>query len=146
MHKDRRKRMQFWGRDREDDSLVRDVLAGEKTATACPADTYHLPEGAFDDGGWEAGDLVEVYDLKECLRCIVRITDVYRFTFGDIPERLWRGEACQDADHFREAHRICWPDIDLTDGFELMATHFELVGRAEGRTTGCAANEKGSLQ
>jgi uncharacterized protein YhfF len=123
----RLKRMQFWGRDPEDDHLVREILEGEKTATVTPADTYHLPEGPCDDGGWEVGDLVEIYDLKERLRCIVRITDVYPVAFGDIPERLWRGEACRNAEHFREAHRECWPELDLTDGFALMATHFELV-------------------
>jgi uncharacterized protein YhfF len=77
------------------------------------------------------GDLVENYDLKERLRCIVRITDVYPVAFGDLPERLWRGEACRDAEHFRQAHLECWPELDLTDGFALMATHFELVEAVE---------------
>lgn len=124
---DRPKRMQFWGEDENDDSLVVEILEGKKTATACRADGYYEAEGEFDDGGWEIGDLVDVYDLKQQLRCRIRITEVYTVLFGEIPEKLWRGEACRSAEHFQEAHRYCWPDYNLTDDFELMATHFELI-------------------
>jgi uncharacterized protein YhfF len=123
----RRKRIQFWGSDPEDDHLVQEILEGRKTATVCKADEYHLPEGEYDDGGWEVGDLVEVYDLQERLRCLIRVTDVYKVRFGEVPERLWRAEACESAEHFRDAHHLCWPDYDLTDDFVMMATHFELV-------------------
>lgn len=51
---------------------------------------------------------------------------VYRFKFGDVPERLWRAEGCQSAEDFRDAHRRAWPHENLTDDFELIATHFEL--------------------
>jgi uncharacterized protein YhfF len=119
--------MQFWGEDENDDSLVREVLAGLKTATVCKADEYHLPEGDYDDGGWEVGDVVEVYDLKGRLRCTIEITEVYLVRFGEIPEKLWREEACRSAEHFQEAHRHCWPDYDLTDDFAMMATHFRLL-------------------
>ena len=123
----RLKRMQFWGENENDDSLILEILEGKKTATVCDASKYYEAEGEFDDGGWETGDLVEVYDLKGQLRCCVRITEVYPVPFGKIPEKLWKGEACRSAEHFQEVHRRCWPDYDLTDDFELMATHFELV-------------------
>ena len=126
---DRLKRIQFWGRNPDDDHLVIEILEGEKTATVCKRDEYHLAEGEYDDGGWQVGDLVEVYDLRERLRCLIRITEVYPVRFGDVPEKLWKGEACRSAEHFREEHRLCWPDYDLTDDFEMMATHFELVER-----------------
>jgi len=103
------------------------VLEGAKTATVCKADEYDLPEGDYDDGGWQVGELVEVYDLRGNLRCLVRITDVYLVRFGDIPERLWKAEVCKSAAYFREVHRVCWPEYNLTDNFEMMATHFELV-------------------
>lgn len=119
--------MQFWGRDMDDDYLVREVLDGLKTATVCRADEYHLPEGDYDDGDWQVGDIVEIYDLQERLRCIVEITEVYPVAFAEIPEKLWRAEACASAEHFQEAHRECWPDYALTDDFMLMATHFCLV-------------------
>ncbi len=123
----RLRRTQFWGENDDDDSLVVEILQGLKTATACKAATYNEAEGEYDDGGGEVGELVDVYDLKERLRCRIRITEVYPFLFGNIPEKLWRGEVCRDAQHFQDAHRHCWPEYDLKDDFELMATHFELV-------------------
>jgi uncharacterized protein YhfF len=68
------KRTKFWGADENDDRLIRQIVAGKKTATACPSEVYHLPDGEFEDGGFEAGDLVEVYDLKNTLRCIIRMS------------------------------------------------------------------------
>jgi uncharacterized protein YhfF len=123
----RRKRIQFWGEDENDDSLVREIISGKKTTTVCKVDEYDLSIGEYDDGGYLIGELVEVYDLKQQLRCIIKITEVYNVRFGDIPEKLWRGEACSSAEHFREAHRHCWPDYDLTDDFEMIANHFELI-------------------
>jgi uncharacterized protein YhfF len=128
----RRKRTQFWGADENDDSLVQEILVGDKTATVCKADEYYLPMGEFDDGGMEVGDLIDVYDLKGRFRCVIRITEVYPVRFGEIPERLWRGECCTSADHFREVHRRCWPHYALTDDFEMIATHFELVTDMQG--------------
>lgn len=124
---ERARRMQFWGEDENDDSLIVEILEGKKTATVSSAGKYDLAEGEYDDGGYQAGELVEVYDLKGRLRCRVLITAVYPLLFGKIPEKLWRGEACQSAAHFQEVHRQCWPDYDLNDDFELIATHFELV-------------------
>lgn len=119
--------MQFWGEDVNDDSLVVEVIEGKKTATVCKADEYNVPEGDYDSGGWEVGDVVEVYDNRKNLRCLIEITEVYKTTFSHFPDKLWMGEACRDAEHFRRAHRYCWPDYDLTDDFEMMATHFKLV-------------------
>jgi len=123
----RRKRIQFWGAHADDDSLVLEVLSGYKTATVCKAEEYYIPIGEFDDGGLEVGDLVDVFDLREKLRCVIRVTEVYPVKFGDIPDKLWQGEYCSSAEHFREAHRQCWPHEALTDDFEMIATHFELV-------------------
>jgi len=119
--------MQFWGEDENDDHLICEILRGEKTATVCKAAEYHLPEGEYDDGGWQIGDVVAVYDSKKRVRCVVRITEVYNVRFGNIPEKLWQGEACSSAEHFREAHRHCWPNYNLTPDFEMTATHFELI-------------------
>lgn len=123
----RRKRTQFWGAHADDDHLVREIISGRKTATVCPADEYFTPAGEFDDGGMAVGELVEVYDLRGRLRCVIRITEVYAVKFGDIPEGLWRGEHCASAEEFRAAHRRAWPTLPLTDDFGLIATHFELA-------------------
>ena len=125
--RNRPKRIQFWGEDENDDSLVLEILAGKKTATVSKADEFCESDGDFDDGGLEVGDVVDVFDLHQQLRCRIRVTEVYPVRFGNIPEKLWKGEACRSAEHFQEAHRHCWPDYELNDDFEMMATHFELV-------------------
>lgn len=124
---DRPKRIQFWGEDENDDSLLMDIIARKKTATVCKADEFYESDGEFDDGGLEVGDVVDVYDLKQQLRCRIRITEIYPVLFGKVPEKLWRGEVCNSAEHFQEAHRHCWPQYALSDDFEMIATHFELV-------------------
>lgn len=123
----RPKRIQFWGEDDQDDSLVVEILEGKKTATVTKADEYFKSEGEYDDGGYAVGDVVDVYDLRQRLRCRIRVTEVYPVRFGHIPEKLWKEEACRSAEHFQEAHRRCWPFWDLADDFEMMAMHFELV-------------------
>ena len=126
----RPKRTQFWGADLDDDHLVREVILGRKTATVCQADEYSRPSGDHDDGDMQVGDVVEVYDLRGIHRCTIRVTEVYPVRFGDIPERLWRAECCESAEHFQEVHRRAWPDCPLDGDFELIASHFELVGSA----------------
>jgi uncharacterized protein YhfF len=126
----RRKRTQFWGAHPDDDGLVREILAGHKTATVCKADEYYTATGDFDDGCMEIGDLIDVFDLRGRLRCVIRVTDAYPVRFGEIPEKLWRAECCTSAEDFRAVHRACWPDYRLTDEFEMIATHFELVEAA----------------
>jgi uncharacterized protein YhfF len=123
----RRKRTQFWGAHPDDDTLVLEILSGHKTATVCKANEYNMATSDFDDGGMEPGDLIDVYDLRGKARCVIRVTEVYRVQFGEIPEKLWRGECCTSAKHFQEVHRNCWPHYSLTDDFEMIATHFELV-------------------
>ncbi|MGV3663953.1 MAG: hypothetical protein ACO1TE_27525 [Prosthecobacter sp.] len=123
----RLKRMQFWGRDAEDDDLLLQALNGTKTATADLGRNWHIPNGEFDDGGYVAGDLVEVYDRRGRLRCHIRVTEVYETTFGCIPDKLWREEACTSAEDFRRGHRVSWSDEALTDETRIIGCHFELV-------------------
>jgi uncharacterized protein YhfF len=122
----RNKRMQFWGKDENDDILILEIINGQKTATATSASRYYEAE-EYDSGGWETGDIVDVYDLKKQLRCVIRITEVYPVLFGDIPDKLWKGEACKSREHFQDIHRECWPHYQLDNDFELIATHFELI-------------------
>jgi len=122
----RRKRLTFWGAD-DDDSLVRSVMAGHKTVTADTVDDYYKPYGEYGDGGYAPGDIIEVYDGRQRLRCIIEATRVYVIRFGDIPEEVWRGETFASADEFREVHVRCLPHLDLHDGFEFVTLHFALV-------------------
>lgn len=122
-----RKKLTFWGADENDDSLVRAVIAGRKTVTADTVEDYHKGYGALGDGGYVAGDIIDVHDLKGRLRCTIRATKVEVIRFGDIPEAVWRGETFASADEFREVHVRCLPHLDLHDGFEFVALHFELL-------------------
>jgi len=123
----RLKRLTFWGADENDDSLVRDVIAGRKTVTADVVDDYYKGYGEYGDGSYEAGDLIEVYDLKQRLRCLIRATKVERIRFGEIPEAVWRGENMSSAREFQDVHIACLPQYDLHDDFEFVALHFELA-------------------
>lgn len=124
---DRRKRLTFWGADENDDSLPRAVIAGGKTVTAETVEDYYKPYSDYGDGGYETGDLIEVYDLKQQLRCIIRATKVQTIRFGDIPEEVWRGEGFANAREFQHVHISCLPQYDLHDDFKFVALHFELV-------------------
>lgn len=104
---DHLKRIQFWGEDENDDSLVVEIIEGKKIATVSKANEFYESDGEFDDGGLEVGDIVDVYDLKQRLRCRIRITEVYPVLFGSIPKKLWIGEVCRNAEHFQEAHWHC---------------------------------------
>jgi uncharacterized protein YhfF len=123
----RLKRLSFWGADEDDDSLPRAVMAGRKTVTADTVDDYYKPYGEYGDGSYEVGDLIEVYDLKQRLRCLIRATKVERIRFGDIPEAVWRGEGFASAREFQDVHIACLPQYDLHDDFEFVALHFELA-------------------
>jgi uncharacterized protein YhfF len=127
MRMNRRKRLTFWGANEDDDSLPRAVMEGRKTVTADTVAEYYKPYGEYGDGGYAPGDFIEVYDLKQRLRCIIKATKVYSIKFGDIPEEVWRGETFSSAEEFREVHIRCMPHEDLHDHFELMTLHFELV-------------------
>lgn len=123
----RRKRLTFWGADENDDSLPRSVMEGRKTVTADTVADYYNSYGEYGDGAYAAGDLIEVYDLKQNLRCLIKATKVYNIKFGHIPEEVWRGETFSSAQEFRECHIRCMPDHELHDEFEFVTLHFELV-------------------
>jgi uncharacterized protein YhfF len=123
----KRKRLTFWGADENDDSLVRSVIEGRKTVTADTVQDYYKPYGDYGDGSYAVGDIIEVYDLKKQLRCLIEATKVYKIKFGHIPEEVWRGETFASAEEFRECHVRCMPQYDLRDDFELVTLHFRLL-------------------
>lgn len=122
-----RKKLTFWGANENDDSLVLDVIAGRKTVTADTLEAYYQPYGEFGDGSYAAGDLIEVYDLRQRLRCLIRATKVYTIRFGDIPEEVWRGETFDSAEQFRQVHIDALPHLVLHDDVQFVTLHFELV-------------------
>jgi uncharacterized protein YhfF len=123
----RRKKLTFRGAGEDDDSLVRAVIAGRKTVTADTAEDYAKGYGEPGDGGYAAGDIIDVFDLRGRPRCTIRATKVEVIRFGEIPEAVWRGETFASAEEFREVHVRCLPHLDLHDGFEFAALHFESI-------------------
>ncbi|MEN3275830.1 MAG: hypothetical protein V7631_1620 [Massilia sp.] len=93
----RRKKLTFRGAHADDDSLVLNVIAGRKTVTADTVEDYYKGYGELGDGGYEAGDIIDVYDLRGRLRCMIRALEVRVIRFGAIPEDVWRGEAMSSA-------------------------------------------------
>lgn len=122
-----RKKLTFWGASESDDTLVRDVIAGRKTVTADTVEAYYQPYGPFGDGSYAPGDLIDVYDLMQRLRCVIRATKVVIIRFGDIPEEVWRGETFDSAEQFRQVHIAALPHLDLHDDVEFVTLHFVLV-------------------
>jgi uncharacterized protein YhfF len=123
----RPKRLTFWGANEDDDSLPRAVMEGRKTVTCDTVQDYYKPYGEYGDGSYAAGDIIEVYDLKQRLRCLIRATKVETIRFGDIPEAVWRGEGFASAREFQQVHIDCLPQYQLHDDFLLVALHFALV-------------------
>ncbi|MFM0644927.1 ASCH domain-containing protein, partial [Paraburkholderia bryophila] len=115
MRMNRRKRLTFWGADEDDDSLPRAVMDGRKTVTADTVAEYYKQSGEYGDGSYAPGDIIEVYDLKQRLRCIIKATKVDTIKFGNIPDEVWRGETFSSAEEFREVHIRCMPHEDLHD-------------------------------
>jgi uncharacterized protein YhfF len=104
--------------------LLRSAIDRRKTVTADTVAEYYKPYG---DGSYAPRDIIEVYDRKQQLRCIIKATKAYTIEFGNIPEEVWRGQAFNSAEEFRERHIRCIPRVELHDHFELVTLHFELV-------------------
>ena len=121
------RKAQFWGEDKNDDHLVLQIIDGKKTATCCPTQYFDQADGKFHDGGYNIGDLVEVYDLKGNLRCLIKINEKYETTLGDFPDMLWQGECCKNAKEFQDEHFKCWKQLNVTKNTKITATHFELL-------------------
>lgn len=125
------KRLTFWGAHQDDDSLVRDVIAGRKTVTADTVEAYYRGYGAAGEGGYQAGDVIDVHDLRGRLRCVIVATKVALVRFGAVPEAVWRGENLDSAEAFRQCHREALAPLVLDDDSELVTLHFALLAVTE---------------
>ncbi len=121
------KKTQFWGENEDDDRLVVQILEGRKTATCTPK-MWWRPEDRHP-----LGTLLAVHDLRDRYRCTIRINKVYETRFGDVDERVIRGECCRDREHFEAEHVRAWAAPMAREGVTLDADtpivveHFELV-------------------
>ncbi len=118
-HQKEMKRMQFVA-----DTLVGQIVRGEKTASVVSLGEVDVAEGEYDDA-LVVGDYYQVYDSKLIPKCTIRIVGMELCRWDAIPERLWRGETNINADEFRSDH-VDYFD-NPSDDFEFVAYYFELM-------------------
>lgn len=112
------KRIQFVS-----DRLVEQIIEKRKTASVARLGDLGRDEDEYNHA-LIVGEIYDVYDSKLIRRCTIRITSIELCRWGDIPERLWRGEANESADEFREDHEQYFNHP--SDGFEFAAYYFQL--------------------
>lgn len=119
---EKRKRIQFG-----EDSFIEKILAGRKTVTLCLAEDYEQAWGEYSDGGWLAGEEVEVYDAIGCLRGIIVVTQVQPTTFGEAASTLWREDGYNSCQDFIEDYQQAWETP--TGNLMLISLHFRLLSK-----------------
>jgi uncharacterized protein YhfF len=133
------KRIDFWGRDENDERLLEEVLAGLKTATCTPKVWYEeLPE---EEKSYP-GDILEVFTKKGEHRGSIEVTERYDIPFGkitgDVGEKIAKGENTT-LEQFIEDHIYSWKEplaeqgIELNDDTVIVVEHFKLVSVVENK-------------
>lgn len=123
------RRTSLWGASPDDDTPVRDILAGNKTTMCCPLAFWGTPE----DPATIPGDRVDVYDGLGRYRCTVQVTEVAQVRFGAPDARTIRGEQCRDLKAFQTKHAGSWAsDLaglgqPLDDDTVIVVEHFMLA-------------------
>ena len=107
------------------DSLVAQIVAGQKTASVVRLGEVDLSDGDYDDP-LVVGEYYDVYDSALVVRATIRVIGMELCTWESIPERLWRGETNVSADEFRQEHQDYFENPGL--GYEFVAYYFERVG------------------
>ena len=113
------------------DKLIEQILAGAKTATACPK-LFYTPKD-LEELYLSVGQLITVTDKDDRPHCVIRQLAVFETSFGKPDPRLVFGEACASAEEFRQAHEHVWDDLfakaasSLRDDTVLIAELFELA-------------------
>jgi len=129
----RRKSIFGWKGDRGlGERLIRQILKGEKTATACPKSLYSPAE--VEALRKSVGHRVTVIDKTGRPRCTILQTEVFETRFGTPHPKLVRGEGFNSPEEFKLAHLHVWDDllaqakIKLTDSTRLLVEVFRLAG------------------
>ena len=113
----------------DDDSPVRDILAGRKTTMCCPLAFW----GTAEDPATIPGDRVDIYDGQGRYRCTVQVAEVAQIRFGAPDSRTIRGEQCRDLREFQAKHADSWSTElaalgqPLDDDTVIVVEHFVLA-------------------
>ncbi len=114
-----RKKIQFVS-----DTLVQQIVAGDKTASVVFLEEVCLAEDEYNDA-LVVGQYYDVYDSFLVQRATIRIVSMELCRWDSIPERLWRGEANLNENDFRRDHMTYFGNP--TDNFEFVAYYFKLA-------------------
>ncbi|HUY77737.1 MAG TPA: ASCH domain-containing protein [Ktedonobacterales bacterium] len=99
--------------------LIRQIIAGTKTATCSPLFSY--TEEELTAVYASKGELVTVVDKEQRPHCTVCVIDVFQTPFGDPDQRLVSGEGDgDDVGKFQQDHRMDWKDWLAAEGYTLM--------------------------
>ncbi len=115
--------------------LIRQIIAGTKTATCAPMVSYTPDE--LEGTYALVGKVCTVTDRFGTPRCNVRHLEVFETTFGNPDPRLVRGEGDRDdVEKFKRDHNKAWNGMategsPLTDDTILIVELFELVEESE---------------
>jgi uncharacterized protein YhfF len=109
------------------ETLIQQILRGEKTATCAPKDEYSSEE--LNETYESVKKILTVYDKEGNARCKVKVIEVFETTFGNPDLRLVRGEGNgENVKQFQENHKSDWHGIhELNDDTILIVELFELV-------------------
>lgn len=109
------------------ETLIQQILRGEKTATCAPKDEYSSEE--LNETYESVKKTLRVYDKEGNARCKVKMIEVFETTFGNPDLRLVRGEGNgENVKQFQENHKSDWHSIhELNDDTILIVELFELV-------------------
>ena len=112
--------------------LIRQILRGEKTATACPRALYSPAE--IEELYKSVGHRVTVIDKTGQPRCTILQTEVLETRFGAPHPVLFLGEGFNTPEEFKQVHLHVWDDllaqakVKLTDDTRLLVEVFRLLG------------------
>jgi len=129
----RRKSIFGWKGDRGlGERLIRQILRGEKTATACPKALCSPAE--IEQLRESVGHRLTVIDKAGLPRGAILQTEVFETRFGAPPPKLFRGEGFNTPEEFKQAHLHVWDDLlarskmKLTNNTILLVEVFRLLG------------------
>jgi uncharacterized protein YhfF len=119
MNSQKKRKIQF-----DFDSLVEQIVKGQKTASVVRLGEVELSDGEYDDP-LVVGEYYDVYNSQLERRATIRITAMELCRWDNIPERLWRGETNNNAEEFRQDHLYYFDNI--RPDLEFVAFYFELI-------------------
>ena len=106
------------------DSLVEQIVKGQKTASVVRLGEVDISDGEYDDP-LVVGECYDVFDSHLTPRAAIRITAMELCRWENIPERLWLGETNNNAEEFRQDHLYYFDNI--RPDLEFVAFYFELI-------------------